>query len=311
MIYDVIGDIHGQADKLVGLLTRLGYVNNGKFFEPPVNHKAIFIGDLIDRGAKQLQTLEIVFSMLDNGAAYAVMGNHEYNALAFATLDERDNHDYLRKHDAKNCSQHQAFLDEVGFGSELHQFWLQRFYELPLWLELDAACFVHACWDSASMAVLTPLLTDDNKLTALGLQKTSEDDTPEYQALERVLKGVETPLPDGLHLVDKEGHQRKNVRVQWWQPSLSFQPIHQIARASKDDLIHIPEDTLTGEIGFDLSHDKPIFVGHYWLNGTPELLSHQVVCVDYSAAKDGFLTAYRFDTDNPKLSAGNFVQFLG
>ena len=311
MIYDVIGDVHGQADKLIGLLTQLGYQDNGQFFQAPPNHQAIFIGDLIDRGRKEIKTLELVFAMIDNGQALAVMGNHEYNALAFATLDDRDNRDYLRKHDAKNCSQHQAFLDEVGFGSELHQFWLQRFYELPLWLELDTACFVHACWDSSAMAVLKPLLTADNRLTPLGLQKTSEEDSLPFKALERVLKGVEAPLPEGLHLLDKEGHQRKNVRIEWWQPTLSFQPIHQIARASKDDLIHIPNDTLTGKIGFGLSHDKPIFVGHYWLNGTPALLSHQVVCVDYSAAKDGFLTAYQFDTDKPALSADNFVQFLG
>lgn len=311
MIYDVIGDIHGQADKLKGLLAQMGYIFNGKFFAPPPNHQAIFIGDLIDRGAKQLETLEIVFAMLDNGVAQAVMGNHEYNALAFATLDSRDNGQYLRPHSDKNVSQHQVFIDAVGFGSELHQFWLERFYELPLWLELENACFVHACWDSEAMAVLQPLLTANNTLTPNALQLTSEEDSEPYQALERVLKGVEAPLPDGIHLVDKEGHQRKNVRVQWWQSDLSFQPIHHIARASKSDLIHIPEDTLAGEIAFNLNHEKPIFVGHYWLNGTPELLSHQVVCVDYSAAKDGFLTAYQFDTQNPTLSANNFVQFTG
>lgn len=311
MIYDIIGDIHGQADKLIGLLTQMGYTHNGSYFVPPTGHHAIFIGDLIDRGAKQIETLQIVFAMLDNGVAQVVMGNHEYNALAFATPDARDNSVYLRPHDAKNTSQHQAFLDAVGFGSETHQYWLKRFYELPLWLEMDEACFVHACWDSQSMAVLQPLLTSDNKLTPLALQKTSEKDTPPYEALERVLKGVEAPLPQGLYLVDKEGHQRKNVRVQWWQPDLSFQPIHQIARASKEDLIHIPNHAVAGEIEFSLEHDKPIFVGHYWLNGSPDLLSHQVVCVDYSAAKNGFLTAYQFDTEHPILSADNFVQFKG
>lgn len=310
MIYDVIGDIHGQADKLVGLLEKLGYAFNGSYYVPPFNHRAVFIGDLIDRGAKQLQTLEMVFAMLDAGVALAVMGNHEYNALAFAILDARDNRRYLREHNHKNIAQHQAFIDAVGFGSELHQFWLKRFYELPLWLELDEVCFVHACWDSAAMAVLKPLLTDDNQLTPLALQQTSEEGTLPFAALERVLKGVEAPLPEGLHLVDKEGHRRKNVRVQWWQPQLSFQPIHQIARASRDDLIHIPNDTLSGEIDFGLAHDRPIFVGHYWLNGSPELLSHQVVCVDYSAAKDGFLTAYQYDTDNPVLLAEHFVQYI-
>ena len=157
MIYDVIGDVHGQADKLIGLLTQLGYQHDGQCFQAPPNHQAIFIGDLIDRGSQQLQTLSIVFAMIDHGQALAVMGNHEYNALAYATADARDASQYLRQHDDKNTSQHQAFLDEVGFGSELHQFWLKRFYELPLWLALDDACFVHACWDSDAMAMLKPL----------------------------------------------------------------------------------------------------------------------------------------------------------
>ena len=198
MIYDVIGDVHGQADKLIGLLTQLGYQDNGQCFQAPPNHQAIFIGDLIDRGSQQLQTLSIVFAMIDHGQALAVMGNHEYNALAYATPDARDASQYLRQHDDRHTSQHQAFLNEVGFGSELHQFWLKRFYELPLWLALDDACFVHACWDSDAMAILKPLLTTDNRLTPVALQKTSEEGTPPFEALERVLKGVEAPLPEGI-----------------------------------------------------------------------------------------------------------------
>lgn len=33
MIYDVIGDVHGQADKLIGLLTQLGYQHDGQCFQ--------------------------------------------------------------------------------------------------------------------------------------------------------------------------------------------------------------------------------------------------------------------------------------
>jgi len=46
-----------------------------------------------------------------------------------------------------------------------------------------------------------------------------------------------------------------------------------------------------------IGHDggKPVFVGHYWLTGTPELLSNKVACVDYSVAKGGKLVAYRWD----------------
>ena len=56
-----------------------------------------------------------------------------------------------------------------------------------------------------------------------------------------------------------------------------------------------------------IGHDggKPVFVGHYWLTGTPERLSNKVACVDYSVAKGGKLVAYRWDgeleLDNSKL----------
>lgn len=314
MIFDVIGDIHGQADKLVGLLEKLGYRHNGHYYVPPTNHRAIFIGDLIDRGNQEIQTLRIVFAMLDADAAYVVMGNHEYNALAYATIDQRTMHhdspSYLRPHNPRNTSQHLAFLDEVQWGSEQHDYWLQRFYELPLWLEFDNACFVHACWDGEAMATLQPLLTANNCLTKEALQLTSYKGTPEFEALERVLKGVETPLPNGYVYHDKEGHERRNVRVQWWLPNLSHQSIHQIARTGKSDLLHVPVDILADEIDYRLTTDKYVFVGHYWLTGIPKPLTDQVACVDYSAAKDGFLTAYQFDTDNPSLSADNFVQYI-
>lgn len=316
MIYDIIGDIHGQADKLKGLLTQLGYRHNGEFFVPPPNHKAVFIGDLIDRGKQELETLAIVFAMLDNEVAYAVMGNHEYNALAFATVNENNVSDYLRPHTPTNTHQHQAFIDEVGFDSELHHYWLSRFYQLPLWLELDEVCFVHACWDTKAMAMLQPLLTANHCLPYPALQATGQKDSPAYEALERVLKGVETRLPDGYYYLDKEGTKRRKMRVQWWlanaENSLSGQKIHDIARAMPKDLAHIPPDTLADEIDFDFDNTKPVFIGHYWLTGTPAVLSDKVVCVDYSAAVDsGFLTAYQFDTDNPILSNDNFVQFKG
>lgn len=309
MIYDIIGDIHGQADKLIGLLTKLGYQFNGEFFVAPPNQQAIFIGDLVDRGSKQLATLNIVFNMIDNQQALAVMGNHEYNALAYATPDPRDPNEYLRRHEPKHMLQHQAFLGEVGFGTDLHYFWLERFYEFPLWLELEQACFVHACWDTHAMSVLKPHLTDDNKLTKKALQLSSYKGTAEFNALERVLKGVEIRLPDGVYFFDKEQNQRKNIRVQWWLSQLSNQPIHQIARATQSDLASVPIDALSETVDFELTTKKPIFVGHYWLVDTPNVLSEQVVCVDYSAGGSGFLTAYRFDTNNPILSADNFVQF--
>ena len=314
MIIDVIGDIHGYADKLKGLLSQLGYVHNGIYFEPPANHRALFIGDLIDRGAQQVATLEIVFAMLDADVADAVMGNHEYNALAFATPDPsyNDSHPahYLRKHNQIHTYQHQAFLAEIPFGSALHKHWLSRLYEIPLWIEAEYACFVHACWDVDSMAVLKPLLTANNCLTEQALIMSSKKDSEPFEALERVLKGVETPLPIGIVMVDKEGTERSRVRVSWWLDELNEQTIHQIARAPRSGLAQIPSDAMSETIDFALKTHKPVFIGHYWLTGEPLPLSAQVICTDYSAAVDsGYLTCYQLDTEAAlPLLASNFVQ---
>jgi hypothetical protein len=45
--YDLIGDLHGCADKLKGLLGALGYDKQGGAFNHP-GRTAIFVGDIID-----------------------------------------------------------------------------------------------------------------------------------------------------------------------------------------------------------------------------------------------------------------------
>ena len=95
MSHDIIGDIHGHADRLEALLTHLGYQHrNGAWRHP--SRTAVFVGDFVDRGPAQLRTLELVRAMTDAGSARAVMGNHEFNAIAWATPDPVNNGDYLR-----------------------------------------------------------------------------------------------------------------------------------------------------------------------------------------------------------------------
>ena len=82
--YDIIGDVHGTADKLEALLAALGYVDRRR--RPPARrHQAVFVGDLIDRGDGQVQVVELVRAMHEAGSAQVVLGNHEFNALVLAT----------------------------------------------------------------------------------------------------------------------------------------------------------------------------------------------------------------------------------
>ena len=72
----------------------------------------IFLGDFIDRGealAEHKQLLSLVMKMVRSGNALAVMGNHEFNALAYHTYVDGPP---LRAHTQKNTKQHQAFLNE-------------------------------------------------------------------------------------------------------------------------------------------------------------------------------------------------------
>jgi len=79
--FDIIGDVHGCFDELHSLLTRLGYeitASNGtvRGFHPE-GRKAVFLGDLVDRGPKVPEVLKLVMGLTESGAALAVPGNHD------------------------------------------------------------------------------------------------------------------------------------------------------------------------------------------------------------------------------------------
>src|SRR5262245_44666221 len=61
--YDVIGDVHGHADKLIGLLGERGYGPAGGVWVH-ADRMAVFVGDLIDRGPQQLETIDVVRPMV-------------------------------------------------------------------------------------------------------------------------------------------------------------------------------------------------------------------------------------------------------
>ena len=86
MGYDIIGDIHGHADALKALLADMGYRDRAGAWRHPAR-QAVFVGDFIDRGPSQLETVDIVRRMVDVGGALAVMGNHELNAIAWFLPD--------------------------------------------------------------------------------------------------------------------------------------------------------------------------------------------------------------------------------
>src|SRR5262245_33891092 len=83
--FDIIGDIHGCFEELAELLGRLGYEVAGAPAEPRARHpegrRAIFLGDLVDRGPDSPSVLRLVMSMVEDGTALCVPGNHDAKLL--------------------------------------------------------------------------------------------------------------------------------------------------------------------------------------------------------------------------------------
>ncbi|MEM9675743.1 MAG: AAA family ATPase, partial [Bacteroidota bacterium] len=89
--FDIIGDVHGCYEELVELLEKLGYGINpsedqgdsprgatyGLAVTHPEGRKAVFLGDLVDRGPDSPAVLKLVMSMVRSGVAYCVPGNHD------------------------------------------------------------------------------------------------------------------------------------------------------------------------------------------------------------------------------------------
>jgi protein phosphatase len=79
--FDIIGDIHGCHQELVELLTDLGYETDGITATAPPGRRALFLGDLVDRGPAIPAVLRLVMGMVANGAALCIPGNHEVKLL--------------------------------------------------------------------------------------------------------------------------------------------------------------------------------------------------------------------------------------
>jgi len=77
--FDIIGDVHGCFTELVALLRELGWqVAVGELTaQHPEGRRAVFLGDLVDRGPDVPSVLRLVLSMVESGAALCVPGNHD------------------------------------------------------------------------------------------------------------------------------------------------------------------------------------------------------------------------------------------
>lgn len=298
-MYDIIGDIHGHAGALKALLTKMDYTPVKGTWQHP-ERRVIFVGDYIDRGPSIRETLQIVRSMTEGGQAYALMGNHEYNALAYHY--QLPDGSYLRSHNQAHLNQHAQTLAQFYFHRDEWISYLEWFTTLPLFLELEHLRAVHACWDQQHINFLRQqgYATVDMDFIIRAHHKS----TIENLVVEETLKGKEIPVNEPWE--DKDGHMRTRNRVKWWVTNLETASFDEALFNCPPGMKNEPYQSVTPVVPYP-SGDKPVFCGHYWLQAaTPSLQAPNVACLDYSIAKEGMLVAYQWNGEKI-LSEKNFV----
>ncbi len=305
--YDVIGDVHGCASALSELLYQLHYeLHDGIWHHP--KRKAVFVGDILDRGPQIRESMRLVRSMVDANQAHFALGNHEYNAIAYSTqcfaqVDNRLCRYYRRLgfHLKQTLKDYRHHLPEWKTVID----WLRQ---RPIFLEFTHFRVVHACWDQNRVDQAAEIcngcvLRDDEFLTQSLIPATEAN-----RVVERLLKGTDMALPDGQTMLGSDGVRRSRFRTQFWNPSpqtlgdVIFQPDQ-----LPDDLMSAPLSDIDRQRLFKYGPaEKPLFVGHYWCKGDPSVIRENLACLDYSAVKNGLLVAYRMGAQ-ARLNNQDFV----
>ena len=302
-ITDIIPDIHGQAEKLGVALRNLGWRCHGtKWSHRDPDRKIVFLGDYIDRGPENGAVIRIVRELIASNVATAIMGNHELNAIHFHTKDPETGLP-LRPHEKENLVQHESFLREFPFGASHTEDVLNWMKGLPLFIETDEFRAVHAAWIQSA-------IDDLRRQTGVGV--LSEDQLIRagrkgdafYDLVEAVAKGPEARLPYPHFFEDKRGKVRHHVRLKWWNSDA--RTWRQVAM-SVPDINQLPDTPLSDDLSTAIypDGDTPVFFGHYWMSGNPELQSANALCLDYSAGADGPLVTYSHFAGSCYLSLEN------
>ncbi len=305
--YDIIGDIHGCAETLVRLLSKMGYSKKGGTYHH-VNRQAIFVGDIIDRGPRIREALHLVRDMVETGAAQCVMGNHEYNAIGYHTAAPPESgQTYLREHTPHHNRLIAETLEQFANHPQDWQDFIQWFIDLPVFLDMRDFRVVHACWDQALIDEYVRRY-DTNKVSLDFIKASVNRKSFSGLFMDRLTRGTDLKLPEGAHIRSRDGVKRRFFRTKFWSHTpetyadVVFQPdplpetiIHRpLSDLERRQLIHYPQNA------------KKLFVGHYWLQGKPKPLRPNLACLDYSAVKFGRLAAYRLDTEK-HLDESKFV----
>jgi serine/threonine protein phosphatase 1 len=138
----VVGDVHGEYNMLVELLKSWN----------PETHRLVFLGDLIDRGPKSKEVVELAIKMQVEYGAIILKGNHEEMFMSWLDTPqyERDlyypqgGRETLRSFFGWDISQHYDTLNLAKLTRRDCKHIIDFINTLPQYHETDEHIFVHA-----------------------------------------------------------------------------------------------------------------------------------------------------------------------
>jgi protein phosphatase len=172
--FDIVGDIHGCGDELEALLARLGYrvefrgSGDARRCEvtPPAGRKAVFVGDLVDRGPRVMDVLRLVMDMVADGSALCVVGNHEDKFLRWLNGRNVKVSHGLAETISQLEAEPEAFREQVrGFLDTLVSHY---------WLDNGRLCVAHAGLNAAMIG------RDSGAVRAFALYGETTGETDEF-----------------------------------------------------------------------------------------------------------------------------------
>ena len=290
-MYDIIGDVHGYATLLKKLLLQIGYTKTENGYAHP-SRKAVFVGDFVNRGPEIRKTIRIIRKMVENGSAFAVIGNHEINAITYY-LKDKDGSPLIKSPGKNFLSLYKTINQFSAYSEEWknHRDWIR---ELPLFLDLGEIRIVHACWSESAIELIKKAETEGVSRKSIFRKVYKKPKSALSKSVLTLTKGIDFKMPGDLKIINNKGVSPRTFRMRWWEEPLG-KTFEEMSFESKFELpqYEIPKQIIPQDEPYP--NDAPIvFFGHYCRHAGPHVIKSNLCCVDSCIAGTKILTAYQW-----------------
>ncbi|MFW6290200.1 MAG: metallophosphoesterase [Mariniphaga sp.] len=298
-MYDIIGDVHGHAQLLKKMLNELGYKKTSSGYAHP-ERKAVFVGDFINRGPSIRKVIRTIRTMVENGNAYTILGNHELNSII--SYIKRKNNLFQQN----DISEFKTIYEFRNFPEEWkdHVRWLRS---LPLFLELDGIRVVHACWSDEAVEFVKQHIAPGKIKKEVFKQIYKSPDSEMAKNIWLLTKGIQFKLPGDLKIKNNKGTFPRSFRMRWWE----YPQGKTFKELSFESKYEMPDYTVPPQIepwSLPYPDDAPIvFFGHYCRHNGPFIVKPNVCCIDACINGSKTLMAYRWHGETA-LTETNLVR---